>query len=94
MTTTAPTIESKVRAIVADQLGVPAAEIENMARLVEDLGADVLDFYELVTAMEETFEVDIPDGDARQIRTVQKAVAYIHARTRLTLQAVHAATDS
>jgi acyl carrier protein len=71
------TIEQKVRNIIADQLGVGEEEIKITSSFIEDLGADSLDIVELVMAMEEEFEVEIPDEEAENIKTVQDAVTYI-----------------
>ena len=71
------TIEQKVKNIIADQLGVSEEEIKPAASFIEDLGADSLDIVELVMAMEEEFEVEIPDEEAENIKTVQDAVNYI-----------------
>ncbi|HET8542375.1 MAG TPA: acyl carrier protein [Anaeromyxobacter sp.] len=71
------TIEQKVKNIIADQLGVGEEEIKPAASFIEDLGADSLDIVELVMAMEEEFEVEIPDEEAENIKTVQDAVNYI-----------------
>jgi acyl carrier protein len=71
------TIEQKVRNIIADQLGVGEEEIKITSSFIEDLGADSLDIVELVMAMEEEFEVEIPDEEAENIKTVQDAVNYI-----------------
>ena len=71
------TIEQKVKNIIADQLGVGEEEIKPAASFIEDLGADSLDIVELVMAMEEEFEVEIPDEEAENIKTVQDAVSYI-----------------
>ena len=70
-------IEAKVRAIIADQLGVAEDEIKTTSSFIEDLGADSLDIVELVMAMEEEFEIEIPDEEAEKIKTVQDAVNYI-----------------
>jgi acyl carrier protein len=70
-------IEAKVRAIIADQLGVSEDEIKRESAFIEDLGADSLDIVELVMAMEEEFEVEIPDEQAESIKTVGDAVSYI-----------------
>ena len=72
-------IEARVRAIIADQLGVSEEEIKPESRFIEDLGADSLDIVELVMAMEEEFETDIPDEDAEKIQTVQDTIEYIKA---------------
>ena len=71
------TIEQKVKNIIADQLGVGEDEIKPAASFIEDLGADSLDIVELVMAMEEEFEVEIPDEEAENIKTVQDAVNYV-----------------
>jgi acyl carrier protein len=70
-------IEQKVKNIIAEQLGVGEAEIKTTSSFIEDLGADSLDIVELVMAMEEEFEVEIPDEEAENIKTVQDAVSYI-----------------
>ena len=71
------TIEQKVKNIIADQLGVGEAEIKITSSFIEDLGADSLDIVELVMAMEEEFEVEIPDEEAENIKTVQDAVNFV-----------------
>jgi acyl carrier protein len=71
------TIEQKVKNIIADQLGVGEEEIKATSSFIEDLGADSLDIVELVMAMEEEFEVEIPDEEAENIKTVQDAVNYV-----------------
>jgi acyl carrier protein len=68
---------TKVQSIVAEQLGVEVAEVKAEASFQNDLGADSLDLVEVVMALEEAFEVEIPDEDADSIRTVQEAVDYI-----------------
>jgi len=70
-------IEQKVKNIIADQLGVGEEEIKATSSFIEDLGADSLDIVELVMAMEEEFEVEIPDEEAENIKTVQDAVNYV-----------------
>lgn len=72
-------IEARIKAIVADQLGVAEEEIKPESRFIEDLGADSLDIVELVMAMEEEFETDIPDEEAEKIQTVQDTIDYIKA---------------
>lgn len=72
------TIESKVKSIIADQLGVGEEEIKPESSFIEDLGADSLDIVELVMAMEEEFEVEIPDEEAENIKTVVDAINYIN----------------
>ena len=73
-------VEDQVRGIIAEQLGLKAEEIKNDASFVDDLGADSLDTVELVMALEEEFETEIPDEDAEKITTVQQAIDYITAR--------------
>jgi acyl carrier protein len=74
---TTTNIEQKVRNIIADQLGVGEEEIKATSSFIDDLGADSLDIVELVMAMEEEFEVEIPDEEAENIKTVQDAVNYV-----------------
>ena len=74
---TATTIEAKVKSIIADQLGVGEDEIKPESSFIEDLGADSLDIVELVMAMEEEFEVEIPDEEAENIKTVGDAINYV-----------------
>ncbi|HSX83925.1 acyl carrier protein [Simiduia sp. 21SJ11W-1] len=71
-------IEERVKKIVAEQLGVKEEEVKNEASFVEDLGADSLDTVELVMALEEEFETEIPDEEAEKITTVQLAIDYIN----------------
>ena len=71
-------IEDRVRKIVAEQLGVKEEEVKAEASFVDDLGADSLDTVELVMALEEEFETEIPDEEAEQITTVQLAIDYIN----------------
>ena len=72
-------IEARVRKIIIEQLGVKEEQVTNEASFVEDLGADSLDTVELVMALEEDFELEIPDEDAEKITTVQQAIDYIAA---------------
>lgn len=72
-------IQSKVKSIVAEQLGVEEREVKEESSFVEDLGADSLDIVELVMTMEEQFGVEIPDDQAESIKTVNDAIAYINA---------------
>ena len=71
-------IEDRVSKIVAEQLGVKEEEVKAEASFVDDLGADSLDTVELVMALEEEFETEIPDEDAEKITTVQLAIDYIN----------------
>jgi acyl carrier protein len=75
-------IEQRVKKIVAEQLGVNEADIKNESAFVEDLGADSLDTVELVMALEDEFECEIPDEEAEKIRTVQQAVDYVNAHLK------------
>jgi len=70
-------IEARVKKIIIEQLGVKEEQVTNEAAFVEDLGADSLDTVELVMALEEEFELEIPDEDAEKITTVQQAIDYI-----------------
>ncbi len=75
-------VEDKVKEIIVEQLGVDEGEVTPNASFVDDLGADSLDTVELVMALEEAFNLEIPDEDAEKIRTVQDALDYIkkHAK--------------
>jgi acyl carrier protein len=75
-------IEARVREIIAEQLGVGLDEVEANSSFVEDLGADPLDIVELVMAMEEKFEIEIPDDQAESIKTVADAVKYVAAHQK------------
>lgn len=72
-------IIDKVKAIIVDQLSVDEEDVKIESSFVDDLGADSLDIVELVMALEEEFELEIPDEDAENIRTVGEAVKYIQA---------------
>ena len=72
-------IEERVKSIVVKQLGVKEEEIKNESKFIDDLGADSLDTVELVMALEEEFETEIPDEEAEKITTVQQAVDYIYS---------------
>jgi len=73
-------IEDQVKNIVAEQLGVKEEEVTSDASFVDDLGADSLDTVELVMALEEAFECEIPDEEAEKITTVQQAIDYVKER--------------
>ena len=73
------TIEERVKKIIVEQLGVKEEEVKPEASFENDLGADSLDTVELVMALEEEFETEIPDEEAEKITTVQLAVDYINA---------------
>jgi len=81
-----PAVEEKIKQIIVDQLGVDPAEITATASFVDDLGADSLDRVELIMALEETFGMEIPDGDAEKISTVQDAVDYIQKNAKSVKQ--------
>ncbi|KIA82060.1 acyl carrier protein [Chromobacterium amazonense] len=72
-------IEARVKKIVAEQLGVNEAEVKTESSFVDDLGADSLDTVELVMALEEEFECEIPDEEAEKITTVQQAIDFVTA---------------
>ena len=74
-------IEERVRKIVVEQLGVSEDEVTPDASFIDDLGADSLDTVELVMALEEEFETEIPDEQAENITTVKQAVDYINAHS-------------
>ncbi|MCV6636487.1 acyl carrier protein [Candidatus Albibeggiatoa sp. nov. NOAA] len=71
-------IEDRVTKIVVEQLGVKEEDVKSSSSFVEDLGADSLDTVELVMALEEEFETEIPDEEAEKITTVQEAIDYIN----------------
>ncbi len=79
---TATNIEAKVKGIIADQLGVSEDEIKMESSFIEDLGADSLDIVELVMAMEEEFEIEIPDEEAENIKSVGDAINYINTHKK------------
>ncbi len=74
-------IEDKVKEIIVDQLGVDADQVKPEASFIEDLGADSLDTVELVMALEEEFDLEIPDEEAEKIRTVGNAIDYIKSKS-------------
>ena len=71
--------EERVKNIIVTQLGVKAEEIKNESKIIDDLGADSLDTVELVMALEEEFETEIPDEDAEKITSVQEAIDYVNS---------------
>lgn len=73
------TVDERVKKIVVEQLGIKEEEVTNEASFVDDLGADSLDTVELVMALEEEFECEIPDEEAEKITTVQQAIDYINS---------------
>jgi len=74
-------VESKIKTIIAEQLGVKPEEVTPNASFVDDLGADSLDTVELIMALEEEFNVEIPDEDAEKMKTVGDAIKYIEEKT-------------
>ena len=74
-------IEERVKKIVVEQLGVKEEEVSSESSFVDDLGADSLDTVELVMALEEEFDTEIPDEDAEKITTVKQATDYINNHT-------------
>jgi acyl carrier protein len=75
-------IADRVKQIIVEQLGVDAAEVTPTAHFVNDLGADSLDTVELVMALEEEFDTEIPDEQAEKIQTVGQAIDYIQAHAK------------
>jgi len=71
-------VEERVKKIIADQLGVKEEDISEDSSFVDDLGADSLDTVELVMALEEEFNCEIPDEEAEKITTVRAAISYIN----------------
>jgi acyl carrier protein len=74
-------IEERVISIIADQLGVAEDEVQPDSKFIEDLGADSLDIVELIMAMEEEFETEIPDEEAEKIRNVNDVIMFIKNHT-------------
>jgi acyl carrier protein len=70
-------LEEKVSEIIVEQLGISKEEVVPEASFIDDLGADSLDIVELVMAMEEEFDVEIPDDDAEKIQTIGDAISYL-----------------
>jgi len=75
-------LDKKIKQIIAEQLGLNEDEIADGASLLDDLGADSLDIVELVMAMEEEFEMEIPDEDAEKIVTVKDVIDYVKRRSQ------------
>ncbi|KHD38038.1 acyl carrier protein [Clostridium acetobutylicum] len=71
----------KVKDIIADQLGIDAAEIKMESSFIDDLGADSLDIVELIMALEEEFDIEMPDEEAEKVSSVGDVVNYIKAHT-------------
>ena len=75
------TVEDRVKKIVVEQLGVSEDEVKPESSFVDDLGADSLDTVELVMALEEEFDTEIPDDEAEKITTVKQAITFINENT-------------
>jgi acyl carrier protein len=75
------TVESQVKEIIVENLGVDTEKVTEDASFVEDLGADSLDTVELVMAFEEEFDIEIPDEDAEKLTTVGEATAYLKSKS-------------
>ena len=75
-------IEQRVKKIVSEQLGTEEGKLKNESSFINDLGADSLDTVELVMALEEEFNTEIPDEEAEKITTVQQAIDYINANLK------------
>ena len=75
-------VADKVKSIIVEQLGVDEEEVTPDASFVDDLGADSLDTVELVMALEEEFETEIPDEEAEKITTVQQAIDFVKAHAK------------
>ncbi len=73
-------VEEKIRELIVEQLGVSAEEVILEASFIDDLGADSLDIVELVMAIEEEFDLEIPDEDAERIQSIQDAINYVEGR--------------
>ena len=74
-------LEDRVKKIIIEQLTVDASEVTPKAQFISDLGADSLDTVELVMALEEEFDIEIPDEDAEKIKTVGETIDYIKEKT-------------
>ncbi len=80
-------LEDRISELIVDQLGVTKDEIVPEASFIDDLGADSLDIVELVMAMEETFDIEIPDDDAEKIQTIGDALSYLKERVNTGAEA-------
>ncbi|OQW46641.1 MAG: acyl carrier protein [Proteobacteria bacterium SG_bin7] len=76
-------LNPKIKDIIVEQLGVDAERIKPDASFIDDLGADSLDIVELIMAMEEEFDIEIPDEDAEKLRKVQDVVSYLEGKGKL-----------
>ena len=75
-------LEDRLKGIIVDQLGVEAEKVTANASFISDLGADSLDIVELVMAMEEEFDMDIPDEDSEKIQSVGDAINYLNDKSK------------
>ena len=73
-------IQDRIKAIIVEQLGVSLEEVTPEASFIEDLGADSLDIVELIMALEEEYDMEIPDEDAEKIQSVQDVISYVGGR--------------
>ncbi|MCO6431292.1 MAG: acyl carrier protein [Deltaproteobacteria bacterium] len=73
-------IAERIKSIIVEQLGVSKEELTPQASFIEDLGADSLDIVELIMALEEEYEMEIPDEDAEKIQTVEDVINYVQSR--------------
>lgn len=73
-------IPGKVKEVIVEQLGVDADRVRSEASFIDDLGADSLDIVELVMAMEEEFDIEIPDEEAEKLKTVKDVVTYLQSK--------------
>ncbi len=77
-------VQEKIKDIIVEQLGVTPEKVKLEAKFIEDLGADSLDIVELVMAMEEEFDLEIPDEDAEKLKTVNDVQSYLTTKGKLT----------
>ncbi|MFO7931054.1 MAG: acyl carrier protein [Thermodesulfobacteriota bacterium] len=75
-------IEDKVKKLIAEKLEVDPGDVVPKASLIDDLGADSLAIVEMIMTMEEEFDIEVPDEDAEQLRTVENAIEYIKKKTQ------------
>lgn len=75
-------LEGRIREIIAEQLGISEEEIQEDSLFGKDLGADSLDFYELIMALEEEFDIEVSEEDAEKLDNFQKIVQYLESRTQ------------
>ncbi|MFW6333722.1 MAG: acyl carrier protein [Desulfosalsimonas sp.] len=75
-------IEDKVKKLIAEKLEADPADVVDKASLIDDLGADSLAIVEMIMTMEEEFDIEVPDEDAEQLRTVKDAIEYIKKKTQ------------